>query len=87
MESLNGYEDALDRVFDFRQLLIHAPSGMLIEPPIIKESIDALTVVDNGMEAAVSDRIYNISKNVFTLMPIEFPSTCCFFVSFTSLNI
>ena len=63
MESLNGYEDALDRVFDFRQLLIHAPSGMMIEPPIIKESIDALVVVDNGMEAAVSDRIYNISKN------------------------
>tara|TARA_B100000686_G_scaffold354937_1_gene468341 strand:- start:3219 stop:4121 length:903 start_codon:yes stop_codon:yes gene_type:complete len=63
MESLTGYEDALDRVFDFRQLLIHAPSGMMIEPPIIKESIDALTVVDDGLEAAVSDRIYNISKN------------------------
>lgn len=63
MESLRGYEDALDRVFDFRQLLIHAPSGMMIEPPIIRESIDALTVIDNGQEAAVSDKIYNISKN------------------------
>lgn len=63
MESLSGYEDALDRVFDFRRLLIHAPSGTMIEPPIIRESIDALTVVDDGMEAAVSDRIYNISKN------------------------
>ncbi len=62
-ESLRGYEDAMDRVFDFRRLLIHAPSGMMIEPPIIRESIDALTVIDNGMEAAVSDKIYNISKN------------------------
>lgn len=63
MQGLNGYEDALDRVFDFRQLLIQAPSGLMIEPPIISESSDALVVIDNGMEAAVSDKIYNISKN------------------------
>ena len=63
MQSMKGYSEALDRVFDFRQLLIQAPSGLMIEPPIISESSDALVVVDNGMEAAVSDKIYNISKN------------------------
>ena len=63
MESLSGYETALDRVFDFRQLLVVAPSGLLIEPPIIREATDALIVIDRGREAAVSDKIYNISKN------------------------
>jgi len=63
MQSLSGHEAVLDKVFDFRQLLIKAPSGMLIEPPIISESTDALIVTEGGMEAAVSDKIYNISKN------------------------
>ena len=30
----------LDKVFDFSRLLIPAPSGLLIEPPIINESIE-----------------------------------------------
>jgi defect in organelle trafficking protein DotC len=53
----------LDQVFDFRQLLIAAPSGLLIEPPIISESLDAMTIQQGGLEAAVSDRYYNISRN------------------------
>ena len=53
----------LDQVFDFRQLLIAAPSGLLIEPPIIGESLDAMTIEQSGLEAAVSDRYYNISRN------------------------
>ena len=53
----------LDQVFDFRQLLIPAPSGLLIEPPIIGESLDAMTIEQGGLEAAVSDRYYNISRN------------------------
>lgn len=63
MQSLSGHENALDRVFDFGQLLIKAPSGMSIEPPIIREASQALTVVEDGIEAAVSDKIYNISEN------------------------
>lgn len=62
MQRLRGHEDVLDQVFNFRQLLIKAPSGMLIEPPIVREALDALTVIDEGQEAAVSDRVYNISK-------------------------
>ncbi len=53
----------MDKVFDFRQLLIPAPSGFLIEPPIVSESINALLIDNGGREAAVADRVYNISRN------------------------
>ncbi len=53
----------LDKVFDFRQLLIPAPSGLLIEPPVISESVDAMMIEQGGQAAAVSDRIYNIGRN------------------------
>jgi defect-in-organelle-trafficking protein DotC len=54
---------ALDKVYDFRQLLITAPSGLLIEPPIINENLNAMIIEGDGQQAAVSDRIYNISNN------------------------
>jgi len=60
MEERSGY---LDKVFDFRQLLIPAPSGLLIEPPIISESVNAMIIDGTGREAAVADRVYNISRN------------------------
>lgn len=53
----------LDKVFDFSQLLIPAPSGLLIEPPIVTESQNAMIIEGSGQEAAVSDRIYNIHAN------------------------
>lgn len=53
----------LDKVFDFRQLLIPAPSGLLIEPPIIGESVDAMLIEQGGQNAAVADRVYNIGRN------------------------
>lgn len=53
----------LDKVFDFSQLLIPAPSGLLIEPPIITESQNAMIIEGGGQQAAVSDRIYNILVN------------------------
>lgn len=62
MERLTSYEPTLDHVFDFRRLLIGAPSGMMIEPPIIRESDDALIITQGGVEAAVADKIFNISK-------------------------
>lgn len=51
----------MDKVFDFSNLLIAAPSGLLIEPPVITESINATIINNRGTEAAVSDRIYDIS--------------------------
>lgn len=53
----------LDKVFDFRQLLIPAPSGLLIEPPVIGEAMDAMLIDNRGMEAAVADRVLNIGQN------------------------
>lgn len=53
----------MDQVYDFRQLLIPAPSGLLIEPPIINQSINAMIIEDGGQSAAVSDRVYNIINN------------------------
>lgn len=53
----------LDKVFDFRQLLIPAPSGLMIEPPIIGEAVDAMLINKGGQEAAVADRVYNIGRN------------------------
>ena len=52
----------LDKVFNFRQLLIKAPSGFLIEPPVVSEADN--NVLINGLEAAVTDRMYNINSNV-----------------------
>jgi defect-in-organelle-trafficking protein DotC len=53
----------MDKIYDFRHLLIPAPSGLLIEPPVISEQVNALIIDGTGSEAAVSDRIYNINKN------------------------
>jgi len=52
----------LDKVFDFNHLLITAPSGMLIEPPVVSESINAMIINASGQEAAISDRIYDINR-------------------------
>lgn len=60
LESRAAY---MDKVFNFNQLLIPAPSGLLIEPPIISEAIDAMIIESDGRVAAVADRIYNISAN------------------------
>ncbi|MGH1456397.1 MAG: type IV secretory system conjugative DNA transfer family protein [Alphaproteobacteria bacterium] len=53
----------LDKVFSFNQLLVSAPSGLLIEPPVITESMNSMLVDLDGQTAAVSDKIYNIIKN------------------------
>lgn len=53
----------MDKVFDFRQLLIPAPSGLLIEPPVIAEAMDATLIDNQGMDAALADRVLNINKN------------------------
>lgn len=62
-EELETRTTYMDKVFDFRQLLIPAPSGLLIEPPVISEAVDAMVIEGGGLEAAVADRILNISRN------------------------
>ncbi len=62
MESMSGYEGTLDSVFNFRALLIRAPSGLLIEPPIVRESLESLVITEGGNEAAVADQVLDINK-------------------------
>jgi defect in organelle trafficking protein DotC len=65
-EIRKGMEDkssTLDQIYDFKRLLIPAPSGLLIEPPIISEGEDATLIESGGQSAAVADRIYNINRN------------------------
>lgn len=62
MERLHAFDATMDQVFNFRALLMRAPSGLTIEPPIIRESLDALVITGSGDEAAVADKILNISK-------------------------
>lgn len=53
----------LDKIFDFRQILIPASSGLLIEPPVISEAMDALIIDNIGTEAAVADKVLRINQN------------------------
>ncbi len=54
----------LDRIFDFRALLITAPSGLMIEPPVIGEAENALIIAEDGQQAAVTERIISINRQV-----------------------
>lgn len=62
MLQLDENAPALDKTFNFRRLLINAPSNLLIEPPIINEALNSFVVNGDGAEAAVSDVVYNISR-------------------------
>jgi defect-in-organelle-trafficking protein DotC len=59
---LAEYDASLSKTFDFSRLLIAAPSGLLIEPPIVSEAERAVLVKSGGQAAAVADRIYRINR-------------------------
>jgi defect-in-organelle-trafficking protein DotC len=52
----------LTKAFNFKRLLIAAPSGLLIEPPIVTEGQRAVIVNAGGQAAAVADRVYRINR-------------------------
>ncbi len=56
--------NTLDETFNFRALLIPAPSGLLIEPPVISEAENALIIAEAGQLAALSERVYAINEQV-----------------------
>lgn len=62
-KSMDRRSAYMDKVFDFRSLLIPAPSGLLIEPPVISEQDNALLIGTGGNAAAVADKVYDINKN------------------------
>jgi defect in organelle trafficking protein DotC len=59
---LAEYDTSMSKAFDFSRLLIAAPSGFLIEPPIVSEAQRAVLVNAGGQAAAVADRIYRINR-------------------------
>ncbi len=59
---LAEYDTSLSKAFDFSRLLVPAPSGLLIEPPIVSEAQRAVLVNSGGQAAAVADRIYRINR-------------------------
>lgn len=62
-QSLEGNARYLDKVYDFRYLLIPVPSGFMIEPPIITESENNMLIEGSGQEAAIAQRIISINSN------------------------
>lgn len=52
----------LDRVYNFRALLMSAPSGLVIEPPVVTESEKNVIVASDGQSAAVSDLMLQIGR-------------------------
>ncbi|MBV8060789.1 MAG: type IV secretory system conjugative DNA transfer family protein [Alphaproteobacteria bacterium] len=59
---LAEYDTSMSKAFDFGRLLIPAPSGLLVEPPIVSEAQRAVIVNAGGQAAAVADRIYKINR-------------------------
>lgn len=59
---LAEYDRSLSKAFDFSRLLIMAPSGFTIEPPVVSEADRAVIVSAGGQAAAVADRIYHINR-------------------------
>ena len=59
---LAEYDTSMNKTFNFARLLIAAPSGLLIEPPVVSEAQRAVLVNAGGQAAAVADRIYRINK-------------------------
>ncbi len=59
---LAEYDTSLTKAFNFRRLLIAAPSGLLIEPPIVSEAQKATLIASGGQAAAVADRVYRINR-------------------------
>ncbi|NDE89699.1 MAG: type IV secretion system protein DotC [Alphaproteobacteria bacterium] len=56
-------EGNISRIFNFGNLLISAPSGLMIEPPVVTEAQKAVIVTSGGQNAAVADRVYRINRN------------------------
>lgn len=59
---LAEHDTSLSKTFNFARVLIAAPSGFLIEPPIVSEAQRATIVNGGGQRAVVADRVFRINK-------------------------
>ena len=61
-QELDKQQHNLDKTYSFAALTISAPSGLLIEPPIVTEAEKNVIVSGDGQEAAVSDTLLRIGQ-------------------------
>lgn len=61
-QELDQNASNLSKTYNFNTLLISAPSGLLIEPPIVTEAERNVLVSGDGQKAAVSDTIIKIGR-------------------------
>jgi defect-in-organelle-trafficking protein DotC len=59
---LAEYDHSMGKAFNFSRLLIAAPTGLMIEPPIVSEAERAVLVKAGGQAAAVADRVIRINR-------------------------
>jgi len=62
-QRLERFSNPLSRIYDFRQLLVAAPGGVYVEPPVIEEQLEALKIADAGRSAALTDKVLTITAN------------------------
>jgi len=62
-QRLERFSNPLSRIYDFRQLLVAAPGGVYVEPPVIEEQLEALQIADAGRSAALTDKVLTITAN------------------------
>ncbi|HEU0117313.1 MAG TPA: type IV secretory system conjugative DNA transfer family protein [Alphaproteobacteria bacterium] len=60
---LAEYDISLNKTFNFSRLLVAAPTGLMIEPPVVSEAQRAVLVNTGGQAAATADRVYRINRN------------------------
>lgn len=54
---------ALSKVFNFKSLLIELSSGVLLQPPVIIEAQQGISLEENGRVAVLADKTYRIIEN------------------------
>ena len=59
---LDGKSESLDDIYQFRRMMIVAPSGSMVSPPVVVEVSQAYTVADDGQSATAADKVYRILK-------------------------
>jgi len=57
---LKSQADALADVYAFRRMMIPAPSGAIVAPPVVTESRRHYRVAPGGQTATAADRVYRI---------------------------
>jgi defect-in-organelle-trafficking protein DotC len=62
-QRLARFANPLTRIYDFRRLLMAAPGGVYVEPPVIEEQLEALQIENQGQSAALTDKVLTITAN------------------------